>query len=96
VHIAEAGLRSLRTGLEKAGVGAETFDLQPDPQDPSGWRAPYRGLEALEPEDAAVFFGRSADIMRGMDSLRGLATRPAPRLLVILGASGAPMPACCL
>jgi tetratricopeptide (TPR) repeat protein len=89
VHIAESGLRSLKRGLEKAGIGAETFELQPDPNGPFGWRTPYRGLEAFEPEDAAVFFGRTADIVRGTDMLRGLATRNPPRLIVILGASGA-------
>jgi len=88
VWIAEAGLKSLKRGLEKVGIGAETFELQPDPNGPFGWRTPYRGLEALEPEDAAVFFGRSADIARSIDALRGLASRRAPRLLVILGASG--------
>src|SRR5262249_19648744 len=82
-------LQSLKRGLEKAGIGTETFELQPDQQSPDGWRAPYRGLEALEPEDAAVFFGRNADIVRGIDTLRGLAARQPPRLLVILGASGA-------
>ena len=89
VAIAEAGLKSLKRGLEKAGIGPGTFELQHDPNAPFGWRAPYRGLEALEPEDAAVFFGRSADIVRGIDALRGLAARKPPRLLVILGASGA-------
>src|SRR5262245_60299105 len=89
VAIAEAGLKSLKRGLEKAGIGPDTFELQPDPNAPFGWRAPYRGLEALEPEDAAVFFGRSADCVRGIDALRGLAARKPPRLLVILGASGA-------
>jgi formylglycine-generating enzyme required for sulfatase activity len=89
VHIAEAGLKSLKRGLEKAGIGTETFELERDQTGPFGWRAPYRGLEALEPEDAAVFFGRDADIVRGMDMLRGLAARKPPRLLVILGASGA-------
>jgi len=89
VFIAEAGLTSLKRGLDKAGIGAETFELQPDPNGPFRWRAPYRGLEALEPEDAAVFFGRGADIVRGIDALRGLAARKPPRLLVILGASGA-------
>src|SRR5262245_45954523 len=88
VWIAQAGLKSLKRGLEKVGIGAETFDLQPDPSGPYGWRAPYRGLEALEPEDAAVFFGRSADIARSIDALRGLASRRPPRLLAILGASG--------
>ena len=89
IHIAEASLKSLKRGLDKAGIGAETFELQPDPNGPFGWRAPYRGLEALEPEDAAVFFGRGADMVRGIDALRGLAARKPPRLLVILGASGA-------
>jgi hypothetical protein len=45
-------------------------------------------VEALEPEDAAVFFGRDADIVRGLDTLRGLAQRGPPRMLVVLGASG--------
>ena len=89
VHIAEAGLTSLKRGLDKAGIGTETFELQPDQNGPFGWRPPYRGLEALEPEDAAVFFGRGADIVRGIDALRGLAARKPPRLVVILGASGA-------
>ena len=80
---------SLKRGLEKAGIGPETFSLQPDPDEPFGWRAPYRGLQALEPEDAAVFFGRRADIVRGIDALRGLAARKPPRLMAILGASGA-------
>jgi formylglycine-generating enzyme required for sulfatase activity len=89
VHVAETALAKLKRGLLKAGVGPETFELQPDPTGPFGWRAPYRGLEALEPEDAAVFFGRSADIVRGIDALRDLAGRPPPRVLVILGSSGA-------
>ncbi len=89
VHIAKAGLTSLKLGLQKAGIRAETFELQPDRNGPFGWRAPYPGLEALEPEDAAVFFGRNADIVRGIDELRRLAARRPPRVLVVLGASGA-------
>ena len=89
VHISKAALTSLRRGLDKAGISAGTFELQRDLNGPFGWRAPYRGLEALEPEDAAVFFGRDADIVRGIDMLRGLSVRKPPRLLVILGASGA-------
>ena len=89
VHIAEAGLKSLKRGLDKAGIGAETFELQRDANGPFGWRSPYRGLEAMEPEDAAVFFGRSADILRATDELRGLAGRKQQRIFVILGASGA-------
>jgi formylglycine-generating enzyme required for sulfatase activity len=89
VHIAKAGLVQLKSGLQRAGLGPECFELQQDANGPFGWRLPYRGLEALEPEDAAVFLGRSADLVRGMDALRGLATRNPPRVGVILGASGA-------
>jgi TIR domain len=88
VHLSEAGLKSLKRGLQQAGFGAEAFELHPEESGSLGWRAPYRGLEALEPEDAAVFFGRNADIVRGIDMLRGLATGKPPRLLVILGGSG--------
>ena len=89
VHIAQAALAQLKSGLQKAGLGPESFDLQRDENGPFGWRSPYRGLEPLEPEDAAVFFGRSADLVRGMDALRGLAAQKPLRLGVILGASGA-------
>jgi WD40 repeat protein/DNA-binding winged helix-turn-helix (wHTH) protein len=52
-------------------------------------RAPYRGLRALEAEDAAIFFGRDAEIIRGMDQLRDMAETQVDRLLLVLGASGA-------
>src|SRR6202011_2333727 len=45
VHIAEAALKNLKRGLAKAGIGPETFELEPDANGPFGWRAPYRGLE---------------------------------------------------
>jgi formylglycine-generating enzyme required for sulfatase activity len=89
VHIAKVALAHLKSGLQKAGLGPESFDLQRNEKGLFGWRLPYRGLEPLEPEDAAVFFGRNADLIRGMDALRGLATRNPPRVGVILGASGA-------
>ena len=50
---------------------------------------PYRGLEPLEAEDAGIFFGRDGPTIIGLDLLRGLREAAAPRLLVILGASGA-------
>jgi len=52
-------------------------------------RSPYPGLRPLDTEDAAVFFGRDAAIVRGLDELRGLQERGVERMLVILGASGA-------
>ncbi len=85
VAFREAGLDLLRRGLEKAGLDARSFAWPPR-QEPQ--RAPYRGLKALEPEDAAIFFGRDAWIVRGLDAVRGLAERGVERMLVVLGASG--------
>ena len=56
------------------------------PEDPT--RAPYRGLRALEPQDAAIFFGRDAVIVRGLDRIRGLVEGGVEKLLVVLGSSG--------
>ena len=43
----------------------------------------------LEADDAGIFFGREAPVIDALDRLRGLREAPPPRLLVILGASGA-------
>ncbi|GKS57010.1 hypothetical protein YTPLAS18_05370 [Nitrospira sp.] len=85
VSFSEAGLDRLRIGLKKAGLDPATFPWPP-PNDLE--RLPYRGLKPLEAEDAAIFFGREADIIRGLDVLRGLRERGLERLFVILGASG--------
>ena len=81
----EAGLELLRRGLLRAGLDPRSFPWPP-PGDPN--RAPYRGLRALEAEDAAVFFGRDAAIVRALDRIRGLAEGGVERLFVVLGASG--------
>jgi WD40 repeat protein len=85
VKFREAGLQLLRRGLERAGLDAHSF-----PWPPAGEpnRSPYRGLRALEPQDAAIFFGRDAVIVRGLDRIRGLLDAGVERFLVILGASG--------
>jgi WD40 repeat protein len=79
------GLARLKTGLRKAGLSADFF---PWPPKDEPHRSPFRGLEPLDFEDAAVFFGRDLEILRGLDALRGLRDNPATRLFVILGASG--------
>jgi formylglycine-generating enzyme required for sulfatase activity len=81
----EAGLDLLRRGLQRAGLDAKSF-LWPPPSDLK--RAPYRGLRALEAEDAAIFFGRDAAIVRGLDHIRGLAEGGIEKFFVVLGASG--------
>ena len=85
VAFPRAGLALLRRGLERAGLDASSFPWPPA-DDPN--RSPYRGLSALEAEDAAVFFGRDAAIVRGLDCIRGLVESGVERVLVILGASG--------
>jgi len=85
VAFSRDGLRMLKRGLEKAGLDPRFFPWPPT-ADPT--RAPYRGLRALEAADAGVFFGREAPIVAGIDRLRALKEGAAPRLLVVLGASG--------
>jgi hypothetical protein len=86
VTFSKEGLARLRNGLAKAGLDPRFFAWPPE-RDPD--RPPYRGLKPLEAEDAGIFFGRDAPIVEALDTLRGLRDGAAPRLLVILGASGA-------
>ena len=81
----EAGLDLLRRGLDRAGLDARRFPWPPRGE-PN--RAPYRGLKALEPQDAAIFFGRDAAIVRGIDRIRGLVESGVEKILVVLGGSG--------
>ena len=43
----------------------------------------------MDAEDAGIFFGRDAPIVEALDLLRGMRQAAPPRLLAILGASGA-------
>ena len=87
VHVtfSAEGLQRLKHGLEQAGLDPKYFSWPPA-NDPN--RPPYRGLRPLEAEDAGIFFGRDAPVIEALDRLRGLREAVAPRLLVILGASG--------
>ncbi|MEA3060094.1 MAG: hypothetical protein QOE50_1506, partial [Sphingomonadales bacterium] len=86
VAFSEQGLQRLKIGIERAGIDAKHFAWPPE-SDPN--RPPYRGLAALEADDAGIFFGRDAQVIAALDQLRGLCEAAPPRLLVILGASGA-------
>ncbi len=72
--------------LTRAGLDPKFF-AWPPAEEPD--RAPWRGLEALSARDAGVFFGRDANVIEALDALRGLREGAPPRLLVLLGASGA-------
>ena len=84
--MATVGLQRLLDALRALGIGAEHFPWPP-PGDPE--RAPYRGWAPLEEADTAVFVGRDAQILRGLDVLHGMRTSGVESLFVILGPSGA-------
>ena len=72
----------LKEGLKRANLDPKTFYFEKG-------RRPYPGLKALTEDDAAIFFGRDAQIVRGLDRIRALKSGGIERLMVILGASGA-------
>jgi len=76
----------LKAGLLGARIAPNSFPWPPA-DEPT--RSVYRGLQALDVQDAPIFFGRDLDIARGLDELRRLRDGAPERLLVILGASGA-------
>ena len=71
----------LKEGLKRAGLDPASFPF-------AEGRRPYPGLAPLEEDDAAIFFGRDAQIVRGLDKLRGLTRAGVERMLIVLGASG--------
>ena len=80
----ESGYRRLALGLKEHGL---------DPTDVfvhDFTRPPYPGFAAFEEADAAVFFGRSAEILSARETFEGLRrhSRDVPRLLLVLGSSG--------
>lgn len=85
VRFSTKGLRRLRDEIIGHGIGADTF-VWPPPSDPD--RDPYRGWEPLQEVDAAVFYGRDAQLVRGLDALRGM-RQSGSSLFAILGPSGA-------
>ncbi len=85
MQLLTAGLTNLRNGLERAGLDARYFPWPPA-QEPE--RSPYPGLKPLEEQDAAIYFGRDVQILRAMDTLRGMSNKGTEQLFVILGASG--------
>jgi WD40 repeat protein len=71
----------LKAGLKQAGLDPSSFPFEDG-------RRPYPGFPPLEEKDAAIFFGRDAQIVRCLDKMRGLTRAGVDRMLVILGASG--------
>jgi formylglycine-generating enzyme required for sulfatase activity len=81
-----SGMIKLRDQLFAKRITPQSFPWPPN-DEPK--RLVYRGLQALDVQDAAIFFGRDADILRGINEIRALRSGGSRRMLVILGASGA-------
>ena len=81
-----SGLANLKEGLHRARIAPEHFSWPPEDEP---YRAPWRGLSPMEPQDAGIFFGRDAQTARALDTIRKLREGTPPRLLAIVGASGA-------
>jgi hypothetical protein len=79
------GLVRLQKGLRAIGIAPDSFEWPP-PDDPD--RSPYRGWQPLEAVDAAVYFGRDAEINRALTAIRALRTSGEERAFTILGPSG--------
>jgi hypothetical protein len=90
-RFSSAALDQLKKAIEGTGMGPETF-VWPPKEDPR--RAPYRGGKPFEDIDAGVFFGRDAEIARGLDELGAMRFRSVAQvsgrksLFVVLGTSG--------
>jgi WD40 repeat protein len=78
----EGGLHRLRSELTRIMLDAQggfEWDRR---------RSPYPGLAAFEREDAAIYFGRDSEIRSLIECLQARRVQGAPRLVVVLGASG--------
>lgn len=86
VTFSRAGLAALKAGLRRAQIDSIHFVWPPEGEPD---RAPWRGLEPLESRDAGIFFGRDGQIIGALDKIRALREAAPPRLMAIIGASGA-------
>ena len=78
----EGGKRSLAQRLEELALDVQSgFDWERR-------RAPYPGLPSFEAEDAAVYFGRDAEVRELIDRLRARRAMGGAQMVAVLGASG--------
>ncbi len=79
-------LRRIKDYLVKRGLTPDHFGWPPADRPNAD---PFPGLSHFTTDDAGIFFGRDADISRGLDKLRVVCRNRQPRALVIQAASGA-------
>lgn len=86
VRFSGASLEKIRRHLVERGITPNYF---PWPPADNLAAEPFPGLSAYSEYDAGIFFGRDADILRGLDKLRSARRKSHPRTLVVQAASGA-------
>ncbi len=86
VRFNEEALAKIKDYLVKRGITPDNFPWPPQGKPDA---EPFPGLSAFTEDDAAIFFGRDADILTGLDEFRLLRRRESPRFLAIQAASGA-------
>jgi WD40 repeat protein len=86
-HDRPAGLEQLRRELKRIALQDQGGFPWPPAGDTN--RSPFPGLMVFEAEDAPVFFGRDHDWRAVIERLNARRVQGGPRLLVLLGASGA-------
>ena len=79
-------LARIKARLDQLGISPTTFAWRPGDLSTA---SPYPGLKGFEASEAALFFGREADIGRGLAEIRKLRRLPGGQMLVIEAASGA-------
>ena len=86
VHFNSEALAKVKDYLVRRGITPESFPWPPEGNPDA---EPFPGLSAFTEEEAAIFFGRDADILTGLDTFRLLRRKGSPRFLAIQAASGA-------
>jgi formylglycine-generating enzyme required for sulfatase activity len=86
VQFNSQALAKIKDQLIKSGITPDYFAWPPPGKQDAD---PFPGLSHFTEEDAGIFFGRDADILRGLDRLRVTRRDGRPRTFVIQAASGA-------
>jgi WD40 repeat protein len=86
VHFNDDALAKIKDYLIRRGINPDSFPWPPAGKPDA---EPFPGLSAFGEDDAAIFFGRDADILTSLDEFRLLRRKGSPRFLAIQAASGA-------
>ena len=81
----ESGFETLLAAMRNAGLHPSHFDWPVGDADPA---VPYRGLRALDENDAGIFFGRDAELTRALDTLRRMRNGQRQRVFAVVARSG--------